>query len=178
MTKMIIATLLVSLTATLAYAEDVAVFSGIYAQDGYLAPYICASAGALTLYQERDVHSGYDLTIAKYDIGYGLKVAVRQDDNLWTRPGLQFGLGGGSAKTQVLVLAGLGDAPTWVDVSTPAVPLAEGLALTGHFRVKEGGKPEWWVGPSFTNGRFGAWYHHNFRSEGSWEGGIDYQLSW
>lgn len=166
----------VSLFATSATAGDV--YTGIYAQDGYCAEYICAKRGKLVLYYERDFNLGYDLAITKYDLG-NVKAIVRQDENLWTRPGVQFSIGGGSSSTGVLVLAGVGGAPTWVDVFTPSVAIADGLCIAGHLRFKEGGNNDFWAGPSFRRGRIGAFYHQNFRTSGSWEGGVDYQLtSW
>lgn len=162
------------LAATLVSAQDVT--TSLYCQKGYTGIGIGVAGKDGSVYYERST-DGYDVLIAKANVG-DIKIVLRQDDNIWTRLGAQFNVGGGKSKITVLALPGLGDAPTWVDVFTPAVAVAKNVVVSGHARLKEGGNNDWWLGPTYGNGRFDAYYHYNFREGGSYEGGVDYQIKW
>jgi len=167
----VVAVLVVSVVITCADSFSI----GTSNMEGYDAEYASVATGRAWLYWEHEPNLPYDLVIGTYRITKDVGAVIRHDSPNWTRPGIDLHLGGG----KIRALAGVGSSPSWLEIFTPPVKVADNLALEGHFRLKSEGKTDWWVGPRYQSRSIGLWYHHNLRESGSWEGGVDLNVaSW
>lgn len=145
---------------------------GTFNAKGYNAEYVATQIGKTSFYWEHERELKYDLGIVTYPISNKLALVARIEDPNWLRVGLKFGFGGGSSRTTVVALPGNGDAPTWFDVFTPALPVVKNVTLDGWLRLREGGKPVLWVGPTIKAGKAKLWFREDLNG-GTWVGGVD-----
>ena len=171
-------TVLVLLVAVVSVAIAQEFSFGTFNSQGYNAEYVATSVKVsgkpLDLYLEHQFDkSRYTLGIVSYPLSDKLSVVARAEDPNWLRLGLKAQVGGGTSRFTALILPGRGDAPSWFDIFTPAVPVVKNVTLDGWFRFREGGKPILWVGPSVKLGHSRVWVRKDLNG-GPWVGGVDF----
>jgi hypothetical protein len=150
---------------------------GTFNSEGYNAEYVSTQVKIgekpVNIYVEHEPDLDYTLGIVSCPLSAEVSAVARVESPNWLRLGLKAQVGGGTSRFTVLALPGRGDAPSWFDIFTPAVPVVKNVTLDGWFRFREDGKPILWVGPSVKLGHHCVWVRTDLNG-GPWAGGIDF----